>query len=160
MVAHLKHHSASCFLITDLSDPLHFSSLKLSVLLLSGKNFWTFPKWLGGKESTCQCRRCGFNPWVGKIPWRRKRQPTPVFLLGKSHRQRSLVGYSPWGSQKSWMQLSNWTILILGTCMLMSVKTSSYIDSFIIIYLFLAFVFKFILSYLVIATPTCHFCLH
>ena len=41
---------------------------------------------LGGKESTCQCRRCGFNPWVKKIPWRRKWQPTPVFLPGKSHR--------------------------------------------------------------------------
>ena len=38
-----------------------------------------------------QFRRCGFNPWVGKIPWRRKWQPTPVFLPGKSHGQRSLV---------------------------------------------------------------------
>ena len=42
------------------------------------------------------CRRCGFDPWVGKIPWRRKWQPTPVFLPGKSHEQRSLAGYSPW----------------------------------------------------------------
>ena len=40
-------------------------------------------------------RRCGTGPWVRKIPWRRKWQPTPVFLLGKSHEQRSLVGYSP-----------------------------------------------------------------
>ena len=48
------------------------------------------------KEFTCQCR-CGFNPWVSKIPWRRKWQPVPVFLLGKSHGQRTLVGYSPWG---------------------------------------------------------------
>ena len=46
-------------------------------------------------------RRPGFNPWVGKIPWRRKRQPTPVFLPGKSHEQRSLAGYSPWGSKQS-----------------------------------------------------------
>ena len=38
-------------------------------------------------------RRHGFNPWVRKIPWRRKWQPTPVFLPGKSHRQRSLEGY-------------------------------------------------------------------
>ena len=38
-----------------------------------------------------------FSSWVGKIPWRRKWQPIPVFLLGKSHGQRSLVGYSPWG---------------------------------------------------------------
>ena len=40
-------------------------------------------RWLSGKESACQCRRCGFDPWVGKIPWRKKWQPTPVFLLGK-----------------------------------------------------------------------------
>ena len=52
--------------------------------------------WLSGKESTCQCRRREFNPWVWKMPWKRKWQPTPVFLPGKSHRQRSLVGYSPW----------------------------------------------------------------
>ena len=45
-------------------------------------------------------RRCGFYPWVGKIPWRRAWQPTPVFLPGKSHRQRSLVGYRPWGCQR------------------------------------------------------------
>ena len=44
--------------------------------------------------------RPGFNPWVGKISWRRKRQPTPVFLPGKSHGQRSLVGYSPWGRKE------------------------------------------------------------
>ena len=46
------------------------------------------------------CRRLGFNPWVGKIPWRRKRQPTPVFLPGKSHGQRRLVGYSPWSHKR------------------------------------------------------------
>ena len=44
-----------------------------------------------------QCGRPGFDPWVGKIPWRRKWQPTPVFLPGKSHGLRLLVGYSPWG---------------------------------------------------------------
>ena len=47
-----------------------------------------------------QCRKPRFNPWVGKIPWRRKWQPTPVFLFGKSHGQRSLVGYSPWGRKE------------------------------------------------------------
>ena len=40
------------------------------------------PRWLSGKESTCQCGRCGFDPWVRKIPWRRKRQPTPGFSPG------------------------------------------------------------------------------
>ena len=50
------------------------------------------------KEPACQyrrCKRCTFNPWVGKIPWRRARQPTTVFLPGESHELRSLVGYSP-----------------------------------------------------------------
>ena len=56
--------------------------------------------WLSGKESTCQCWRCGFHPWIGKIPWRRKWQSTPVFLLGKSHGQRCLVVYSPWSSKR------------------------------------------------------------
>jgi len=42
------------------------------------------PWQLSGKEFTCQCRRCGLDPWVGKVPWRRKWQPTPVFLPGKS----------------------------------------------------------------------------
>ena len=41
-----------------------------------------------------------FDPWVGKIPWRRKWKPIPEFLPGKSHRQRSLVGYNPWGHKE------------------------------------------------------------
>ena len=51
-----------------------------------------------GKEPACQCRRLkrrGFDPWVRKIPWRRAWQLALVFLLGESHGQRSLVGYSP-----------------------------------------------------------------
>ena len=48
-----------------------------------------------------QCRRPRFNPWVGKILWRRKWEPTPVPLPGKFHGQRSLVGYSPWGCKES-----------------------------------------------------------
>ena len=42
-----------------------------------------------------------FDAWVGKIPWRRKWQPTPVLLPGESHGERSLVGYSPWGRKES-----------------------------------------------------------
>ena len=56
------------------------------------------------KESACQCkrhRRHSFDPWVGKIPWRRKWQPTPIFLPGKFHGQRSLAGCSPWGRKES-----------------------------------------------------------
>ena len=59
-----------------------------------------FPGGTSSKEPACQCRRCkrhGFNPWVGKISWRRAWQTTPVFLPGASHGQRSLVGCSPWG---------------------------------------------------------------
>ena len=58
------------------------------------------PWWLRGSSVCLQCRRLGFDPWVGKIPWRRKQQPTPVLLLGKSHGWRSLVGYSPWGHKE------------------------------------------------------------
>ena len=66
-----------------------------------------FPGGASGKESTCQCRRHkrgGFNPCVGKIPWRKAWQPTLVFLLRESHRQGSLVGCSSW-SPKSWIWL-------------------------------------------------------
>ena len=52
-------------------------------LVLATKS-WGLSRWLNDKESTCQYRRCRFDPWVGKIPWRRKWQPTPVFLLGQS----------------------------------------------------------------------------
>ena len=48
-----------------------------------------------------QCRRPGFDPWVGKIPWRRAWQPTPRFLPGESHGQRSLAGYGSWGRKES-----------------------------------------------------------
>ena len=56
-----------------------------------------------GKEPACQCRRHkrhGFSPWVRKIPWKRVWQPTPVFLPGESHGQRSLVNYHPQGPQR------------------------------------------------------------
>ena len=59
------------------------------------------PRWLSSKESTWQCRRCRFDPWVRKIPWRRTWQPNPVFLPGKSHEQRRLAGYSLWGHKES-----------------------------------------------------------
>ena len=51
-----------------------------------------------------QCRRPGFDPWVGRIPWRREWLLTPVFLPGESHGQRSLAGYSPWGCKsRTWL---------------------------------------------------------
>jgi len=54
------------------------------------------PWWVSDKGSAHQCRRHRFDPWVGKIHWRRSWQPTPVFLFGKSYGQRILAGYSPW----------------------------------------------------------------
>ena len=45
-------------------------------------------------------KRYGFNPWVGKMPWRREWHPTPVFLPGKFHEQRSLASHSPWGCKE------------------------------------------------------------
>ena len=62
-----------------------------------------FPGGASGQEPTCQCRRpkrCRFDPWVGKIPWRRKALPNPIFLPGESLGQRSLAGYSPYGHKE------------------------------------------------------------
>ena len=58
-------------------------------------------------EILVQCRRCRFDPWVRQMPWRREWQPSPVFLPGEFHGQRSLVGYSPWGLKKTWTWLRN-----------------------------------------------------
>ena len=53
------------------------------------------------KRVCLQCRRPGFNSWVGKIPWRRAWQPTPVFLPGECSLTEELAGYSPWGRKES-----------------------------------------------------------
>ena len=58
------------------------------------------PWWVRQSRICLQCGRPRFSPWVGKVPWRRKWQPTPVFVPGESHGQRSLVGYSPWGPKR------------------------------------------------------------
>ena len=68
------------------------------------------PRWLNGKESACHCKRhwrSRFDPWVRNIPWRRKWQPTPVFLPGKSHRGAWQVIVH--GVTKSWTRLSEHT---------------------------------------------------
>ena len=59
-----------------------------------------FPRWLSRWRNCLQCRRHKFDPQVGKIRQRRKWQPTPVFLPGEFHGQRSLAGYSPWGHKE------------------------------------------------------------
>ena len=77
-------------------------AIKLILCLKSYKELIIgLPGGSAGKEPTCQCRRHKFDPWVGKILWRRKWQPTPVFLSGKFHGQRSLVSYSPWDRKES-----------------------------------------------------------
>ena len=73
--------------------------------------------WLRGKEAPCRCKRCEFNPWVGKSTWRKKWQPTPVFLPRKSHGQRNLADCRPGGSQKSWIRLSDSTTTMTATTM-------------------------------------------
>ena len=59
-------------------------------------------------------RDCRFDPWVGNIPWRRTRQPTPVFLPAESHGQRSLAGYSPYGRKESNATCSSGTVGLAG----------------------------------------------
>ena len=63
-----------------------------------------FPGGISDKEPTCQCKRCkicGFDPWVGKIPRRKKWHPLPVFLSGEVQRQSNLPGYRPQGGKQS-----------------------------------------------------------
>ena len=81
--------------ITSLSPFLHLER--------SGDDYTTqgLPWWLSGYRIRLQYRGLRFNPWVGKMPWRRAWQLTPVFLPGELHGPRSLVGYSPQGHKES-----------------------------------------------------------
>ena len=79
-----------------LSPMTFFIQLEQKFCNLYGKN--RLPRLCTGKESTYQCRkhkRSGLDPWVKKIPWRKKWQPAPIFFPGRPHGQRNLVGYSP-----------------------------------------------------------------
>ena len=64
--------------------------------------------WLRMERICLQCGRPGFDPWVGKIPWRRAWQPTLVFLPGESHGQSSLEGYNPWDRKESDTMRATW----------------------------------------------------
>ena len=82
----------------------------ICILLLKIKCVWLSMYTLGASQvaqevknppaSAGDIKRLGFDPWVGKISWRRKWQLTPVFLPGESHGQRSLAGYSSWGRRE------------------------------------------------------------
>ena len=84
---------ASCIFRKD-ALPLVFSLSALVVITRS-----VTPRWRRSSEPALQCRRCRFDPWVGRIPWRRERQPL-LFLPGESLGRRSLAGCSPWGRKK------------------------------------------------------------
>ena len=100
----------------------HWTTREVSLEL-----FWqSFPHWLWGvaqlaKKKFClQCGRPGFNPWVGKIPWRRERLPTPVFWPGEFHGL-----YSPWVCKESDMTEGLSLICIKALCQLYVFKISS-----------------------------------
>ena len=114
----LQHHSSkasilrrSAFFTVQLSHPFMqplTTQIKLFVLCSFDTDYSSahlaIPGSARGKEPTCLCRGHKwhmFDPWVGKISWRRPWQPIPVFLSGKFHGQKSLVGCSPWG-HKGW----------------------------------------------------------
>ena len=77
----------------------------------ASKNRLGFPGVSSSKDPACQCwrhKRHWFHPWVMKIPWRRAWQPSPIFLPGEFHGQRSLAGYSPWGHKDSDVTKVTW----------------------------------------------------
>ena len=82
----------SCYIILNIV-PCTYSRFLLVIYFILDSVYIGLPQWLNGKESACQCRkhrRHRFDSWVGKIPWRRKWQPMPVFLPEKAHGQRRL----------------------------------------------------------------------
>jgi len=121
-----------------------FSIERLCISLSQG-----LPRWLNGKESSCQSRRHkrhGFSPWEEKIPWSRKWQPTPVFLPGKSHEHRILVGYSP-GVHKG-SDMTEYTHIYVSKPLKWDVS----------LYLTGTTCFKLILQYLFLCTEKLAFC--
>ena len=73
-------------------------------MIKENKKRWDFPGATAVKALLSNCRRPSFDPWVRKIPWRSDWLPTPVFLPGEFHGQRSLAGYSPWGWSQPWLK--------------------------------------------------------
>ena len=76
---------------------------RTSGLLVGFMPLWGIPRWPSGKEPAYQCsshKRHGFDSWVGRIPWNRKWQPTPVILPGKTGRTEEPGGYRPWGQKR------------------------------------------------------------
>ena len=87
------------YCINSIHEIIEFNSLshwQLPPAMLMGLSWW-LRQW----RMCLQCGRPSFNPWVGKIPWRREWLPTLVFLPGEFLGQRSLAGYSSWGHKES-----------------------------------------------------------
>ena len=102
--SNLSHHSSSCWITTCYSWTPLLSSTFSEVDFPFISHNKGFPASASGKEPVCQCRRhkrCSFDPWIWKIPWRRAKQPTPVFLPGESQEWRGLVGCRLWGRTES-----------------------------------------------------------
>ena len=100
-------------------------------------SFLMLPWWLRWLRICLQCWRFGSRPGVGKIPWRRKRQPTPLFLPGEFHGQKGLAGYSPWGHKE--LDTTEWLtyFLILAIVNNAVMSTDVHISFQISIFIFL-----------------------
>ena len=85
---------ANCILCENIIEVFFCGVRRTATEKIKQKNQLGLPRWLSRKQSACQYKRRRFNPWIRKILWRRKWQPTPVFFPGKSQGQRNLVGYS------------------------------------------------------------------
>ena len=98
----LMHNDTVLFYIIINNSTIHI--IYISTYIINKKlGDLGLPRWCSGKESACQFRRHKkhwFNPWVMKNLWSRKWQSIPIFLPGKSHGQRSLVGYSLWSHKE------------------------------------------------------------
>ena len=100
-----ERQPVTCFVDNEILCWPWLPNLLMHIHIYSG-----FPGDTSGKEPASQFKRgkrCGFNPWVRKISWRRNWQHTPVFLPGEPHGQRNLVGYSPWGCERMRHNLEN-----------------------------------------------------
>ena len=95
---------------------LHHNASRAPNRILVCYSSYGFPRWHSAHAG--RPKRHGLDPWVGQIPWRGARQPTPVFLPGESNRQRSLVGYNPWCCKSrtwsKWLSTQSWRRLSLG----------------------------------------------
>ena len=111
----LQHWFALCCHGTGVKNFFFFQILFLLHYLRG------FPGGSAGRDSTCNVGD-SVSPWVGKIPWRRECQPTPVFLPGAFHGQRSLVGCSPWGHK----ELGTTEVIYLNVCWLRSAWSSQF----------------------------------